>query len=128
MADDPFELLRFVEAQAGTYANALAEITLGAKRGHWMWFVLGSASHRRHGATPVVISNDPSRSALPECYIVNLEESVYDFTSPPGRPFGRSRTNSTVILCGATSSICPSGLSISNCISRSVSLFDFFES
>ena len=32
-------LERFVEAQAGTYAAALAEIRRGAKRTHWMWFV-----------------------------------------------------------------------------------------
>ena len=39
MADYPFNLRRFVEAQEGTYPNALAEITRGAKRGHWMWFI-----------------------------------------------------------------------------------------
>jgi len=32
-------LERFVEAQAGTYTAALAEIWRGAKRTHWMWFV-----------------------------------------------------------------------------------------
>ena len=32
-------LERFVEAQAGTYTAALAEIRRGAKRTHWMWFV-----------------------------------------------------------------------------------------
>ena len=36
---DPFTLERFVEAQASTYANALAEIRRGSKRSHWMWFV-----------------------------------------------------------------------------------------
>ncbi len=30
---------RFVEAQDGTYAQALAEIVAGRKRSHWMWFV-----------------------------------------------------------------------------------------
>ena len=39
MADDPFHLQRFVEAQEGTYAGALAEVRRGAKRGHWMWFI-----------------------------------------------------------------------------------------
>lgn len=38
-AEDPFDLQRFVEAQASTYRDALAEITTGAKRSHWMWFV-----------------------------------------------------------------------------------------
>ncbi|GLV27367.1 DUF1810 domain-containing protein [Sphingobium sp. TomTYG45] len=32
-------LARFVEAQANSYATALAEIRAGAKRSHWMWFV-----------------------------------------------------------------------------------------
>ena len=31
-------LARFVEAQANSYATALAEIRAGAKRSHWMWF------------------------------------------------------------------------------------------
>jgi uncharacterized protein (DUF1810 family) len=38
---DPYNLARFVEAQdsAGTYAQALSELQLGAKRGHWIWFI-----------------------------------------------------------------------------------------
>ena len=32
-------LARFVEAQANSYAVALAEIRAGAKRLHWMWFI-----------------------------------------------------------------------------------------
>lgn len=30
---------RFVDAQAGTYERALAELRRGSKSGHWMWFV-----------------------------------------------------------------------------------------
>jgi uncharacterized protein (DUF1810 family) len=37
--DDPFDLQRFVSAQAGVYDQALAELKAGAKRSHWMWFV-----------------------------------------------------------------------------------------
>jgi len=36
---DPHDLARFVEAQAGIYAEALAELSAGRKRSHWMWFV-----------------------------------------------------------------------------------------
>jgi uncharacterized protein (DUF1810 family) len=36
---DPFDLQRFVDAQEGTYDQALSELRNGAKRGHWMWFV-----------------------------------------------------------------------------------------
>ena len=34
-----FDLERFVRAQDGVYDTALAEITAGQKRSHWMWFV-----------------------------------------------------------------------------------------
>lgn len=34
------EIARFVEAQAdGEYERALAEISAGGKRGHWIWYV-----------------------------------------------------------------------------------------
>lgn len=37
--DDPFDLNRFVRAQAGVYDRALAELRSGQKRSHWMWFI-----------------------------------------------------------------------------------------
>jgi uncharacterized protein (DUF1810 family) len=37
--DDPHHLSRFVQAQHGTYAQALSELTSGQKRSHWMWYV-----------------------------------------------------------------------------------------
>lgn len=36
---DPFDLQRFLDAQAQTYDQALAELRSGHKRTHWMWFV-----------------------------------------------------------------------------------------
>ncbi len=36
---DPYDLERFVKAQAGAYDRALAELQAGRKRSHWMWFV-----------------------------------------------------------------------------------------
>lgn len=39
-ADDPFNLRRFVEAQAANYHEALAEIRAGRKETHWSWYVL----------------------------------------------------------------------------------------
>lgn len=39
MGEDAFDLRRFVDAQAGAYELALAEIRSGEKRTHWMWFV-----------------------------------------------------------------------------------------
>ena len=35
---DPFNLDRFVTAQAPVFATALAELEAGRKRSHWMWF------------------------------------------------------------------------------------------
>ncbi len=35
----PYELDRFLIAQEGTYAGALAELRRGRKLGHWIWFV-----------------------------------------------------------------------------------------
>lgn len=49
-AADPFDLQRFVTAQAPVFASALEELKKGRKRTHWMWFVfpqlrgLGSSS------------------------------------------------------------------------------------
>jgi uncharacterized protein (DUF1810 family) len=36
---DPFDLQRFVDAQAGVHDQALREIRAGRKTSHWMWFV-----------------------------------------------------------------------------------------
>jgi uncharacterized protein (DUF1810 family) len=50
---DPFDLNRFVEAQAGVYGRALEELRAGQKESHWMWFIfpqidgLGSSSTAR---------------------------------------------------------------------------------
>jgi uncharacterized protein (DUF1810 family) len=36
---DPYDLNRFVEAQAANYDDALAELRAGRKRTHWSWYV-----------------------------------------------------------------------------------------
>lgn len=68
MADgDPFDLARFVAAQAQSYEAALAEIRRGAKRSHWMWFVfpqiagLGASAMARRYA---IVSLDEARAYL----------------------------------------------------------------
>lgn len=54
--NDPYDLNRFVAAQARNYDAALAEIRAGAKRSHWMWYVfpqlagLGSSPTAQHFA------------------------------------------------------------------------------
>jgi uncharacterized protein (DUF1810 family) len=37
--DDPFDLKRFVAAQAPVYQRVLAELGNGRKASHWMWFI-----------------------------------------------------------------------------------------
>jgi uncharacterized protein (DUF1810 family) len=38
-ASDPFDLKRFIDAQAPIYRNVVDELRGGRKLGHWMWFV-----------------------------------------------------------------------------------------
>ena len=36
---DPFDLQRFLDAQAPVYPRVLAELRRGQKQSHWMWFI-----------------------------------------------------------------------------------------
>lgn len=36
---DPYDLQRFVDAQASVYRSIVAELSQGRKRSHWMWFI-----------------------------------------------------------------------------------------
>ena len=54
--DDPFDLQRFVDAQASVIGRVEAEIAAGRKTSHWMWFVFpqlrglgSSAMAQRYG-------------------------------------------------------------------------------
>jgi uncharacterized protein (DUF1810 family) len=51
--NDPYDLERFVEAQdsGGTYGQALAELQLGRKSGHWMWFIFPQIAGLGQSAT-----------------------------------------------------------------------------
>lgn len=42
---------RFLDAQADDYATALAELRAGAKRSHWIWYVLPQLRGLGHSAT-----------------------------------------------------------------------------
>lgn len=48
---DPFDLDRFVVAQAGVHERALTELAGGQKRSHWMWFVLPQVAGLGRSAT-----------------------------------------------------------------------------
>lgn len=53
---DPFDLKRFVDAQAPVYPHVLSELRQGRKQSHWMWFIfpqlagLGHSAMARHYA------------------------------------------------------------------------------
>lgn len=55
-SDDPYDLARFVDAQASDYVRAVSEIRKGQKATHWMWYVfpqfdgLGFSPRSRHYA------------------------------------------------------------------------------
>ena len=55
-AGDPYDLRRFVDAQADAFECALAELQSGQKRTHWMWYIfpqldgLGSSATATHYA------------------------------------------------------------------------------
>jgi uncharacterized protein (DUF1810 family) len=51
LSDDPFDLQRFIDAQAGgVFETAFAELEAGRKRSHWMWFIF--PQHRDLGRSP----------------------------------------------------------------------------
>jgi uncharacterized protein (DUF1810 family) len=49
-APDPFDLERFVAAQSGVHERAVAELSSGRKRSHWMWFVFPQLAGLGHSA------------------------------------------------------------------------------
>ena len=51
MTVDSDSLQRFVDAQAGVYDDALAEITRGRKTSHWMWFIFPQLKGLGHSET-----------------------------------------------------------------------------
>lgn len=61
---DPFNLQRFLDAQASIYDRVLAELRSGEKQTHWMWFIfpqiagLGSSSTARFYAISSVAEAD----------------------------------------------------------------------
>ena len=52
-ASDPFDLKRFVDAQAPVYRNVVEELRGGRKRSHWMWFVFPQL--RGLGGSPAAV-------------------------------------------------------------------------
>lgn len=51
MARDALDLERFVDAQASVFEVAVAELTAGHKRSHWMWFIFPQLRGLGHSPT-----------------------------------------------------------------------------
>ena len=51
IVDDPYNLARFVAAQAAVYPQVLAELGAGEKRSHWMWFIFPQLAGLGRSAT-----------------------------------------------------------------------------
>lgn len=49
--NDPFDLNRFIAAQESSYAAALAELSEGQKRSHWMWYIFPQIAGLGRSAT-----------------------------------------------------------------------------
>src|SRR6201996_8486462 len=52
-ASDPYDLKRFVDAQAPVYRTVVDELRGGRKRSHWMWFVFPQL--RGLGSSPTAV-------------------------------------------------------------------------
>ena len=64
---DPFNLDRFVTAQAPVFTTALAELKAGRKRSHWMWFIFPQLRALGHSSTATfygISSLDEARAYL----------------------------------------------------------------
>ena len=62
-----FDLDRFVAAQQGVYARALAELEAGRKQSHWMWFVFPQLAGLGRSETARffgIVSADEARAYL----------------------------------------------------------------
>jgi uncharacterized protein (DUF1810 family) len=106
--DDPFDLERFVAAQAPVYERVRAELRAGRKRSHWMWFVfpqiegLGSSAMARRFAiasreeAEAYLAHPVLGPRLIECMrLVNLVEGssiAQIFGSPDDMKFRSSMT------------------------------------
>jgi uncharacterized protein (DUF1810 family) len=65
--DDPFDLQRFVNAQAPVYAQVIRELKAGRKESHWMWFIFPQGAGLGRSAMSVryaIRSDDEARAYL----------------------------------------------------------------
>ena len=95
---DPFDLERFVAAQAHVYSRVVAELSEGRKRSHWMWFIfpqivgLGFSSMaerfaiRSRAEATAYLTHHPLGPRLIECtrLVVAVKDStIHDILGSP---------------------------------------------
>jgi uncharacterized protein (DUF1810 family) len=64
---DPFNLERFVDAQARAYQQARRELEAGRKESHWMWFIFPQIAGLGQSAMSIrfaIASLDEARAYL----------------------------------------------------------------
>jgi uncharacterized protein (DUF1810 family) len=88
VSGDPFDLNRFVDAQAPVIDGVLNELRAGAKRSHWMWFVFPQIAGL--GFSPMA-----QRYA-----IASLEEAKAYLAHPVLRPRLRACTEAVLSVQG----------------------------
>ena len=95
--EDPFDLERFVEAQAPVIEHALAELRARRKRTHWMWFVfpqiagLGSSAMavryaiRSRGEARAYLDHPALGERLRECVrlVIASQRPLAEVFGPP---------------------------------------------
>ena len=65
--EDPFNLRRFVEAQAPIFREVCSELRQGRKRGHWMWFIfpqIAGLGHSRLASNYAISSRAEAEAYL----------------------------------------------------------------
>jgi uncharacterized protein (DUF1810 family) len=65
--DDPYDLKRFVDAQAAVFETVRAELLAGQKRTHWMWFIFPQIAGLGNSPTSrwfAIKSTDEARNFL----------------------------------------------------------------
>lgn len=114
MPDDPFNLERFVEAQAPVYEDVLRELRAGRKTSHWMWFVfpqirgLGtSPMARRYAITSLYearayLAHPVLGKRLVECCDILIDLDGTDAEAIFGRPdVMKLRSSMTLFACAS---------------------------
>jgi uncharacterized protein (DUF1810 family) len=88
MSEDPFNLDRFVKAQAPVFDTAISELRRGRKTSHWMWFVFPQL--KGLGTSPTAVHFGIASLAEARAYLAHpvlgprLEAAVAALQAGPG--------------------------------------------